>query len=63
ERQILTVSLYDAMGRRALASGPLAYAPGFRQVNLDVRDLAPGTYHVVVASARSVATRNIIIGR
>ncbi|NOY07053.1 MAG: hypothetical protein GXO82_10585, partial [Chlorobi bacterium] len=44
ERQILTVSLYDTMGRRALASGPLAYAPGFRKVNLDVRDLAPGTY-------------------
>ncbi len=63
EHQVLAVALYDATGRRALATGPRTFAPGFHRLSLDVRELAPGLYHVVVASARSVATRNVIIRR
>ncbi len=63
ERQVLTVALYDAAGRKALAPETRPYVPGFHRFILDVRDLAPGTYHVVVTSPRSVTSRNIIIGR
>ena len=57
------VSVYDVLGRRVATVLDSALAPGARQLTLDTRALAAGTYQVVARADGAVARVSLVVSR